>query len=704
MISKDTEPYLQEIIKNGVEKVFFANWIEKMNRHQNIQKRLLVFSDIGIYICHPKAFSKISQKKTSYSWFDIVSIELIEPKTIIFSFRSTNDTLSHKKVISDVPYAIIDFVGQQIVNIENPQEYPQFVVPHFSYLKYPISIFSGLYRLKAKILYDNAPNKQIMSLLELYTLFLNSGSNIFNFGMFGENQYNRLILDSLCVVPNVNTVVFPSSKSSPSHWADFFYLLEHSIYVSNVITHEKIDPNFDLIQKVTSSTFSGVIASITFGCPHISNRELSMIRRLYQSCKIPEIVFSQSQFQVNHFKIAPHFVSTSSFFTSLTFDQMPLCNISSIIQSLVNVKHISLTLCHLDLGIVLPLICSLKECQIQSINLSGNFCQKMPKNDNSIKNLLLPDSIDEIIVDDFIFYGNSARDFLSFIINQRQKEKFSISMKKMSIEKENWKPLFKYMLKHSQKDPFFYPITKFVWDGNEMNYSLFTFLNRCKNLKVLSLNGCFNNTDNSLIQYLLSFITCTRSCIELNIGGSVRHRFPTNILESIILTFKADQRVIKKINISGHNYRPETLNLLADTLLANRVIEWIDFSTNGILKKENWSLFFRKLVSRGKSVDFPIPQNELGEMIRTKTLSHEELEDFTNLMNLIKRRNSQTNLPPDSIYSPLGQFENKEEEKEKEFVVETHQVLAAADDLIELVVKDESSITSLITQLKSSSS
>lgn len=701
MISKDIEPYLQEIIKYDMEKVFFANWVEKINRHQNIQKRLLIFTDVRIYQCRLKAFSKVPQLKKSYSWFKLTTVELNEPKTIIFTFKN-NDGFLVKKFISDVPYAIIDFVGQQIVNIENPQEYPQFVVPHFSFLKYPISIFSGLNRLKAKILYDNPPNDEILSLFESYSLFLNSGSTIFVFGMFSESQYSGLILDSLCIVPHVTTVVFPDSQNPKTHWGEFCYLLEHAFYVNEVITNEQIDQNFDLIQQISSNTFSGVISSITFGSQFFREHDLSIIIKLYQTCSIPNIKFSQNKFETNPSIFAPLFASNSQFFTSLTFDKIPNFDFSRVITSLLNIKHVGITSCHLDLGKLLPTICSFKNCKIQSFDLSGNFCHSLRDGDEC-QLRQLPDSITEFIIDDFIFYGNSARDFLSFIIHQKNRTHFSLSMKKMSIEKEMWKPLFKFMLKHSNEDKFDYPITKFSWDGNELNFALFSFLGRCKNLSFLSLNGCFGSTNcPKLVQYLLSFISCTKTCKELNMGGTIMHRIPSELLEMIFNALKSDQRVIKKINLSGHNYRPETLTVLSDTLMANRFIEYVDFSSNGILKKEAWDNFFRRLVSRGKTVDFPIPQNEFAEMIQTKIISHEELEDFTSLINLIKRRNSQVKLPPDSILPPLGFIDQKEIEKLNGFDVNTQAVKPADDLCIESVTNNNITYSSLIAQLKDS--
>ena len=163
-------------------------------------------------------------------------------------------------------------------------------------------------------------------------------------------------------------------------------------------------------------------------------------------CNIPSIKFSQNKFEVDIPQIAPLFVKNSTFFTSLTFDNIPYFDFSRVITSLLNVKHVGITSCRLDLGQILPTICSFKNCQIQSLNLSGNLCHSLR---NSEKGQLqqLPNSINELIIDDFIFYGNSARDFLSFIIHQKDRPSFSLSMKKMSIEKEMWGPLFKFMLK-----------------------------------------------------------------------------------------------------------------------------------------------------------------------------------------------------------------------------------------------------------------
>lgn len=105
MIRKDIEPFLCEIIKNDIEEVHLAQWVDKINSHNHLDRRLLVFTDSGFALCRAKTFSKVPEITKFFSWFNLQSVELNEnifkfifeseeqERIISFSFEQTNELL-----------------------------------------------------------------------------------------------------------------------------------------------------------------------------------------------------------------------------------------------------------------------------------------------------------------------------------------------------------------------------------------------------------------------------------------------------------------------------------------------------------------------------------------------------------------------------------------------------------------------------------
>ena len=203
MIPSDSKPILFEIIKNDIEEVHLAQWVDKINSHNHLDRRLLIFSDSGFSLCRPKAFSKVPEVTKFFSWFDLKSIELNDNIFKFLFYDNDQDTRSISFSF-DQSTELLDILCQHLANILIPSEYPKILAgSNFSIDNYiTVPMISGLSRLKANIFYDRVIDDEIRSLIDSYSNFLSSGMTQINLGLFGNSNFVGIISRSRIIKRN----------------------------------------------------------------------------------------------------------------------------------------------------------------------------------------------------------------------------------------------------------------------------------------------------------------------------------------------------------------------------------------------------------------------------------------------------------------------------------------------------------------------
>lgn len=662
MIPKDKESILSEIIKNDIEEVHLAQWVDKINSHNHLDRRLLIFSDSGFALCRPKAFSKVPEITKFFSWFNLQSIELND-NTFKFSFNGNDQDGRSITFSYDQITELLDVLCQHLANILIPSEYPKVLAgANFSIKNYiSVPMISGISRLKANIFFDNEVNDEIRSLIDSYTNFLNSGMTKLNLGLFGESHFIGYVIDSLNVVPHVTSIEFPSTKSSSSHWLEFCDLIRHSRYIKKIITHEKITSDFAQINLIQKNEISKVIESIVFGNLGLKDEEVSIISNLYKKSKFKSIKFLKARTAMCSLKLNLSSFLSNSNFKSITLDKISSINVLTTLSLFRNVEHVGITGCGIEISEAIPVICSLDSIiHIKSINLSWNISNFLL----SKTNISLPNCIEEIYLDNVKFKGVTLQAILAFFECQKSPTKLSLHLNNIVLDADHYQSLFKFAQNYIKRDKSLrnskseqnqenpiecFNLHKIYWDSNQINKPLLQFFTKNSHLSLLSLNGTDLFYDDQVTNGIINLIKRTKSLNELNIAGNLRYQLQPEKLELILQSFANDQRSIKRLNISMHEYRPETMNVLSDVLMANRSINYVDFTGNGILKKSVWKIFFKKLLRRGTPLELPIPQAEFCEMLKSKEITKDEIIDLLRIINALKKGNKDIKIPPETI-------------------------------------------------------
>lgn len=669
--------------KSEIEDIHFAQWVKKIHKYRQTT-RLLVFSDSCLELWKTTVISQSKEfvKTKSFSWFALTSID-VEKKKFKFSFSKDFKPMT---VLYDQPTNLLNALGNLFSNIYLPSEYPRIQgEPNFSQNNFAIDpTKSGLTRLKAKLLEKNSETEEIVSLFNTFKNFVYSGMTTFNLGLFENSQYIEYLLDSLSFVPHITSAVFRYSKKSKPHWSEYFYLLQNSKYIECVTTFEDITDDFYNLSQLNQSSFSSSIKTLEFGNSDLSDKEIAVIAQVYRNCNVPNIKFIETTNAMAPFRKNLTSFTNNSHFKSVTLDKIIIISLYTTLKLLKNVEKIGFTSCGLEISEAIQTICGLNGyLNIKSFDFSGNI-SRYPLPEST---LYLPKNLEELKLNNITYTGNSLQVLLAFLAAQKLDNNFSIELNFINLEQLKWESFFKFTDVFSKRksnitipkeeSPKEFSFRSVYWENNPINESIFSFFERSAVLKTLSFEGCDLSADPKFIPHLRSFIHNTETCTELNISGVHRHSLKNEDLESIIMEFKRDKRSIKRILISHHYYEPSTLDILADTLMMNRVIEYVDFTNNKLVEKKAWIRFFQKLLSRGTPLDFPIPQYEFCEMLVSQEITSDELHNLLVMIKAIQKGNN-VNIPSETIQPTNddnecdANVENEEEEEQNEFDTNTY--------------------------------
>ena len=234
-------------------------------------------------------------------------------------------------------------------------------------------------------------------------------------------------------------------------------------------------------------------------------------------------------------------------------------------------------------------------------------------------------------------------------------------------------------------------------------------LELCSNLRVFSISGCLNGNDTGIIGNLTEFISSTTIVTDIRLSGTEKSKFSPDSLIAILNSFKEDNRVIKRIDISNNKMNSEVFNVLGDVLMKNRAIEYIDFRYNENTNPDDYNKLFHILLQRGRPLDFPTPYKEFQEMLNLNLITEENITDFKLLEEKIHSGNPLLPFPLESVKligdakKPIYQQEQESDEdySEDDWTIYTVPAPEIDNYEIESILSEEFSIQKIIERIRS---
>ncbi|KAH0794435.1 Leucine Rich Repeat family protein [Histomonas meleagridis] len=499
----------------------------------------------------------------------------------------------------------------------------------------------GIARLRAR-LYAERPTVP-EDLIETYEEFLKSGNNNLDFSQIAVQHYYVPLFDSLLIIPHVTSIELPTTETA--HWKEVGSFLSKSSYISSFTTSERIDAEFPIFLEEIKKCSNKVLKSVTFSCPKITESDITTIVGIVQQCELNNLTIVHSLNRHCIDILCGHLSKVKSL-KSLTIDHVEHIDPIKVICTLPDLEYFGCPHSECELCSIFQTLSTLTDISLKTLNFSGNSFKETFK-----KQFTLPRSIHTLILDDVDFLGTSFENlFLKMIL--KNPIPLSVSIKRFKIDRSQWLSFQKKITQCVEMGNLQMNLQELYWEGNSLYPNFFSFLEKCKPLTCLSLNGCLNGSETKTIKNLTEFISSTLCVTDLRISGSDNKKISPESLISILNALKNDNRTIRKLDISGNKMDEKVFETLGEVLMSNRAIEYIDFTNSGVTDSTIFTKFFSILLQRGKPLNFPFPISDINKMEKDGLINKDTIKKLRLQADKIINGNPSVQVPLESIRMP----------------------------------------------------
>ncbi|KAH0786509.1 Leucine Rich Repeat family protein [Histomonas meleagridis] len=557
-------------------------------------------------------------------------------------------------------------------------------------------------RLRARLFAERPTVPE--DLIKTYQEFLKSGNTCLDFSQIAVHHYYAPLLDSLLVVPHVTSVEVPTTETS--HWKEIGSFLAKTLNVTSFKTSERIDSHFSEFLEELSQSKNKVLKSVTFSCPKITESDMSTIVGIVQQCEIEDLTIVHCLNRNTIDVLCKHLTKAPSL-KRLTIDHAELIDPIKVICTLPKLDYFGCPHSDCELCSIFQNLSTVTDISLSTLNFSGNSFK-----DSFKKPINLPPNICKLILDDVDFNGTAFQNLFSKMIF-KSPEPISLSVKRFKIDKTQWLNFQKTIAQYVEIGNAQLNIQELFWDGNNLSPEFFGFLEKCKPLTVLSISGCIDGSETAIIQNLTEFISSTLTVTDLRISGTENKSISTEALITILNSFSNDNRMIRKLDISHNQMNSNVFDTLANVLMSNRAIEYIDFTNSKITDPNIFKKFFTSLLQRGTPLKFPFPTSDIYEMEKNNTIDKTTVNELKTLAEKIEKGNPSIQVPKESISMPTtpitasyhamdnDDIEDSDTSDSEDWTYFPAQVPAIDNYEIESVLAEQFSLQKIVERIRS---
>jgi hypothetical protein len=180
------------------------------------------------------------------------------------------------------------------------------------------------------------------------------------------------------------------------------------------------------------------------------------------------------------------------------------------------------------------------------------------------------------------------------------------------------------------------------------------FLDKCTELRVLSLNGSLSSSDGS-IERLKKFLSHNTTVQELSICGTELNSLTAAEVVTVLEVFKKQNRTVTVLELSHNAFDDKAIHELADVLIHNRVIMRVALQNIGFTDPVSLEGFLKRVAQRGTPLEIPAPRPDLEEMLRSRELDIDGLTEIIELLSLLEQGDPSIAIPPEATRLPSFQ-------------------------------------------------
>lgn len=253
--------------------------------------------------------------------------------------------------------------------------------------------------------------------------------------------------------------------------------------------------------------------------------------------------------------------------------------------------------------------------------------------------------------------------------NDNGKVTLRLDMSGAILAEADWKDFFKYVQVMKIKTK----LGTLRWNTNKLHKAFFLFLNRCEDLKCLSLDGCFAHKD-EVLPFCVAYLSSTKQHIHYMSCAGTNSRWLGKEGSAIFIQFLATNRSVMSLNLSNNHSGAEMFLELSAILNYNLAIQAIQIDGNDIASVSAYRRFFTSLLNRGKPLYIPWPEQEVKDMLQYGAARRDDIEELIELYQLVVNGGTQSRSRRGSPHKKLKKKRTETDVTETEVEVDFPKV------------------------------
>ena len=575
------------------------------------RKRIIVLTDKTFEV-----FSKTGEKSTdSFSWLDLVEIDMPDEEHIHLKFKRTNFNLSSDEIKTLIS-GIIDTVQRYLTKGELKEM--EYSLNFFKSTPTPISIYN---RFSQKLADEDIGFDEEEEEEETYEyfrdLFYTERQHVSIDSLPRYMEIAPVFFDTLPLIPFIQSVTVPPiiSKDTDNYGFLIDFIAQPS-YLRHIEIKGKTTDSFPEFMNQLKDNTRSRLNGISFTNSDFTIDHLMRINEAATARQLTSLGFHNAISQQAKIYFCSTFFSTQLMKTLKMLDLSGTTGLDCrvMFQKIRGISVLSLENCNTEIAEIFTALTMTSLPQLKVLNISGNpFTIPIPSSPN------LPHNIHSIVASGITFPENHLVTFISFLFARFQKG-LKLTLSNALASTDEWFRLFNFLQKTQYES-----LTALTWDSNPTYPPLFEFLARNRRLEYLSLSGCFYESNQTPIGSLADLLESTTSLRYLILRGNKTSYFGKYTVA--VLTVIRQLTSLEKLDISFNNGGDESI--LALKILASELPHLKVLSYDG--SRPSNSAEFIDLLQLGRTKESPIditwPEADFAYLVKRLVLTDEEVKE-----------------------------------------------------------------------------
>jgi hypothetical protein len=408
--------------------------------------------------------------------------------------------------------------------------------------------------------------------------------------------------------------------------------------LENFVTAQPIDDTLATFAQKLSDRCSPQLSALTFTSAKFGLRAIADVAQIY--ARQPLTALAIAGLDPQHLQPFLQELAGARNLRSLTLDHIADFPLKQLFPRLETLETLALIHCNIDIPLFLKTAGRSKSFTVRSLNLSGN--DATPGFGSTFS---FPPSVRKIVLNAVAFNRDAFAAAIRYCLASTAVT--SLSMQNVSLAGADLERACKSVVGRPDFRGARLAVQEVFWDNNTVTPSLLELLERCPELRLLSLNGSLAGGDQS-IRLLSEFLACNATLHELRICGTMQRSLASWQIAKLLESLKTYNRTILRIDLSHNVFDQKSFDEISDLLLKNRVIARVEFQNFRMPELVPLETFLKRVVGRGAPLEIPLPRVDLEEMQRNGALGAETLRRLLALFGKIAAGDPTVAIPPET--------------------------------------------------------